>query len=407
MERNTKEWILDAAFSFYHEPLFVNVSLSQIAQRTGISKAAIFKHFKNKETLIQAMDNRLYDSVSLALEQMQGLHHDGKDIEALKSIIVFLIHHREYVFYLVCTKASLTEDAVLRELHRRGMPFLEMLYDENGSIKDMELYFRSIFVSATILIFVMWLFKDTDNEELLGYEPEDFIHSLNGLIENGMGNRSQPIADERLAELDALCRITGGEIEAEDKIFLAISRIASKSGFQDITVEKIADELGLAKSSLYSSYTNKTDLIRCSILGELQKLYAIIIRKLKAVQQSDERLYVLFQAELAYFMLRPQILFIFQALFADASLYDDKIGQGITDRRAFCAQMQKLKLLERIPDMGVPFMDELLIFSWLSVLPGVVYIHCQRNDFSPDFMRTAMRSIYHMVEFGISGKEVH
>lgn len=56
---STREKIIEKSFSFYHDPLFEDVSLSDIAQKVGITKAAIFKHFKNKEALVASMNEKI------------------------------------------------------------------------------------------------------------------------------------------------------------------------------------------------------------------------------------------------------------------------------------------------------------------------------------------------------------
>ena len=74
MAENTKERILSAAFSFYRTPCFTEISLSQIAEKVGITKAAIFKHFKNKDALKDAMKDKMYGDVAVVLKEMQQMY---------------------------------------------------------------------------------------------------------------------------------------------------------------------------------------------------------------------------------------------------------------------------------------------------------------------------------------------
>ena len=50
---NTKEKILECAFGLYEKPRMSEISLSEIAAKAGISKTAIFRHYKNKEELME------------------------------------------------------------------------------------------------------------------------------------------------------------------------------------------------------------------------------------------------------------------------------------------------------------------------------------------------------------------
>ena len=53
---NTKEKILECAFGLYEKPRMSEISLSEIAAKAGISKTAIFRHYKNKEDLMEKME---------------------------------------------------------------------------------------------------------------------------------------------------------------------------------------------------------------------------------------------------------------------------------------------------------------------------------------------------------------
>ena len=54
-KKSTKQLILEAAFSFYRRPWDQEFSMSQLAAKVGISKTAIYRHFKNREAVLEAM----------------------------------------------------------------------------------------------------------------------------------------------------------------------------------------------------------------------------------------------------------------------------------------------------------------------------------------------------------------
>ena len=96
---STRDKIIDAAFSFYRKPVFTHISLSQIAQKVGISKAAIFKHFPRKASIRQAMNARMFDGIAEVVRRMLECYQNGKRIEAMSEAVDFLVNHREYVMY--------------------------------------------------------------------------------------------------------------------------------------------------------------------------------------------------------------------------------------------------------------------------------------------------------------------
>ena len=58
---NTKQKILNAAIQLFNKDGMANVRLQQIASEVGISPGNLAYHFKNKEAVIEAMHNELYD----------------------------------------------------------------------------------------------------------------------------------------------------------------------------------------------------------------------------------------------------------------------------------------------------------------------------------------------------------
>lgn len=96
---STREKIIEKSFSFYHDPLFEDVSLSDIAQKVGITKAAIFKHFKNKEALVASMNEKIFDEIANLVRSLIDEKKTLARNHALSEVIHFLLSHREYIMY--------------------------------------------------------------------------------------------------------------------------------------------------------------------------------------------------------------------------------------------------------------------------------------------------------------------
>ena len=55
----TRDRILDAAEDVFNECGYSNTTLNEIAEAAGVTRGAIYWHFKNKEDLFQAMCLRI------------------------------------------------------------------------------------------------------------------------------------------------------------------------------------------------------------------------------------------------------------------------------------------------------------------------------------------------------------
>ena len=80
-KESTKIKILKTAFSFYKKPCLTHVSLGDIAKKAGISKAAIFKHFRNKEELLTQMEDHFFSVVAdFYLDMLNRKPEERRDI---------------------------------------------------------------------------------------------------------------------------------------------------------------------------------------------------------------------------------------------------------------------------------------------------------------------------------------
>ena len=73
---NTKQRILDEALTLFSEKGYANVFVSDIAERVGIKAPSLYKHYKNKQAIFDA----IIDEMSSKFEQQaQALSINGTD----------------------------------------------------------------------------------------------------------------------------------------------------------------------------------------------------------------------------------------------------------------------------------------------------------------------------------------
>lgn len=73
----TRERLLESALDIMSEKPFANVTLTEIAERIGLSKGAIYWHFKNKDdvlvSLIENVCGQLEETLSSNLEHLESI----------------------------------------------------------------------------------------------------------------------------------------------------------------------------------------------------------------------------------------------------------------------------------------------------------------------------------------------
>ncbi len=110
----TREHLLDAAEEAFYELGVAKTSLEEIARRAGVTRGAIYWHFRNKMDLFNAM----LDRVQLPLAELLNELSDGRDpIMALRELCIYSLsklsrnsHHRR-VYTILFHRCEFTEEA--------------------------------------------------------------------------------------------------------------------------------------------------------------------------------------------------------------------------------------------------------------------------------------------------------
>lgn len=76
---NTKEKILDEALTLFSEKGYANVFVGDIADRVGIKAPSLYKHYKNKKAIFDAIIDEMNRRFN---EQAKALQINGTDAEA-------------------------------------------------------------------------------------------------------------------------------------------------------------------------------------------------------------------------------------------------------------------------------------------------------------------------------------
>jgi AcrR family transcriptional regulator len=111
--KDTRSRILDAALELFSEHGFDGTTLQQIADRLGVTKAALYYHFRSKDDLLQA----LVTPASAGLDQMLESHEALPDTPArrrrfMEDYLDYLLLHRRLVAYMVRDLAILAHPAI-------------------------------------------------------------------------------------------------------------------------------------------------------------------------------------------------------------------------------------------------------------------------------------------------------
>lgn len=401
---NTKEKILECAFGLYEKPRMSEISLSEIAAKAGISKTAIFRHYKNKEEMMEKMREKFFEAFALMISQLDDSRkpHNLKGVEkAVRCVFDFCQNYPNYLSYFL-------QESLSDELLTEGV---NMVLLDNGInvinedvFKDKKNYVAQNMVPSffqhTLAHFLILAFCSMKDVVKIN-DIERYKTKVSELIYSGLGKKRNPISGERKSELDERCKLQLESDEKSNRFFNAFVQLMQDNRSSKITVKKIAAALGMAKSSIYSFFANKNDYLMNMLFQETERVCAILKEKSAAAKNPDEAIYIMMRTQANYFALRPQVIMLHgYFIFQEAALAPE-------DVKAFekkAAELFKSIALAGIAPAAFDFPvnnNEVLFVKWVSGLTVGFMLMGTKYNFPPEWLDFYVSTVFEMIECGI------
>ena len=178
---STRERILDVALDLFSDQGYDATSLREIAERLGVTKAALYYHFASKEDILMALHMRLHDFGKEAMAQMGdepvtiefwATILDGLVDQMLAQRKLFLMHERNQA----AMEKMHTEghDAEHEDIQNR---FRQILGDPRVSLRDRVRMAASFGVIFSGLILAKEAFTDETSAEM-GEQLRECVHNV-------------------------------------------------------------------------------------------------------------------------------------------------------------------------------------------------------------------------------------
>jgi AcrR family transcriptional regulator len=310
----TKTEIIDAAFKVWGREFYLYTSLSQVARELGVSKPALYRHFRNKQALLDAMAGRFFDDFAAWIRPVCATAMQNGDSGAVIAAIIrssaeyYARNVDMYIFSLVKTYDGRTGPLSAGEqLRARGVDMGEMhrLIKQDYSFQPliMGLLFATLIFCMAHFHKREKSFEQTPSEAAIA----DVIASANAIVESGLGFSRGEIDALDYAALERRVAGTVGGIE-DDPLLRAVAEAVAEAGPWEASMEQVARRSGLSKSSLYGHFKNKQDMLRQLFMTEFTRIIGFARQGIELSALVPEQLYLGIFSITAYLRSRPQIL---------------------------------------------------------------------------------------------------
>lgn len=403
-----RQHIIRTAFRVWGASRFTDMSLTTLSEELALTKPALYRYFKSKDELMSIMRDRCVGDYTRLSAQLVDVVEDQNLDELVHGFVelmnLFFAEQPEYAAFFVTQLIGPTglarQDlgALFQKQHEQIASAVRKQYPKAGP--------ELLAAAGQFVMFsgVFWSMIGYIDEDLL---PLDWHSRETTAIETSIARSYQvcmrglllhdSVKSPDFERVEALCRVgSDGRIES-DRILSAISDVVSEVGLFDATIERIAEKVGMSKSSLYFYFKNKDEMLTKMVQRMRMHFFDVLLKRMEQFSSVEDRLYAFLIVTAGYMLQNPELLTIahwFRAQNLDIEL------DATTRERAFNAFAFLQDALTK-GQMRASAEELVAVVSYLNL-----YVMHDAAFFRPDIstepeLHRHMRSIYTLTMGGL------
>jgi AcrR family transcriptional regulator len=309
----TREDIIQAAFKVWGRELYQTTSLTQIARELGVSKPALYRHFKDKQALLDTMYTSFFDGYARFVKPgyekalKAGTMRDSYLI-MIRTVAEYYIRNKDaFIFSLFRVYGPKEKEIMDCELRARGINMRDLACPN----PDTRTYPSKIQLCVVTLTFCMAHFHRY-SYKTGGIPSEDQICRILNKIENrivsGLDLDARRVDALDYEALEKRAAHAVYEETEENKLLQAVAEAVAGAGPWNASMEMVAKRSGLSKSGLYAHFVNKQDMLRQLFVTEFIRILNFAKAKIENSEEPEEQLYLAIVSVMRYLRSRPEIL---------------------------------------------------------------------------------------------------
>jgi len=307
----TNDDIIKAAFKVWGRDLYRTTSLAEIAIELGVSKPALYRHFKDKNALLDAMHTAFYDDCALFLkrgcEQAEAAASRQEAYLAfIKTIAEYYIRNKEaFIFSHILVYNCHERKNTVEELKNRGINFKHPVFENKTGTYPAKMQLLLVTAVFCIANFHYENFKADriPHEEMI----KAVLNRIEDLIKKGLKMDGQKISALDYERLEKQAAGLVCENKEDNALLKAVAEAVAEAGPWDASMEMVAKRSGLSKSGLYAHFKNKQDMLAQLFIAEFSKIVNFAKAQIETTEVHEEQLYLAIISIVYYLRSRPEI----------------------------------------------------------------------------------------------------
>lgn len=360
-------------------------TLAEVAARVGVSKPALYRHFKNKEEIEAVMAELFRDKLLAVIDGSDGTQKGFRLClrDFFRDNAGFLGYFMTQIFAPGCFEEGIY--GYLLGKSERVAQFHKTTEDMTKDQLDK--------VHTDILKNIVSVILASVHEPGIETMQDELLE----ILEKGLPALEAP-TDERLNELDEAAVLTPDEFGKDNRLFAAIAASVKQHGFAGTTTERIAEKMGITKSSLYFYYPTKDAMFEELMKTEHDMLLSLCAPRILAGKTLTEQLYSLMAVTANYLVMRPDIHPVFNWIRFESIRENQRKGPHKHDDPPLLDGFRVHDLFpEDTPEAKRRVMA---LIKWFSILTISTVLQGDRKKDSPEQVRNKVRLIFRSALLG-------
>lgn len=332
--RLTRERIIEAAFVAWGRALFVKTSLNLVARELGVTKPALYRHFRSKEDLLAAMEadyaERLREYVTEPFRNFDAPADCSSAAELLAAraeayiravFSLFEDYPYHYLFYVRnLMKRSRQAAGPASQAIREHDAVLVAAIDGCGpALPEPTLLMAARYAAAAAAFWTTDHYRREMGPPVATREFRPETVRLTAaeratVIDRGARHIARGFMpttpDLDWEAVERIAWIRSDEIPERHYVLTAITETVLDVGYSAATIERIAEHAGLSKSGLYHYFRNRDDMLAQTLIDAQQHFAGLARIRFGQLGTHAERLYGLFVMIASYARHDPSSLIV-------------------------------------------------------------------------------------------------
>ena len=412
--------ILAAAFRVWGREAYKKMSLTEVASELGVTKPALYRHFRNKDQLLGAMHTAFFDRYANAMktafpEGLIGMNGSApKILRLLETLAEFFGARPEDLAFMFARimRYNNVEKVFPTELAARGIQIEDPIRLETDS-SDQGRNRTQMAVGTCFFMVALFHLDRMDRQPMAPMHQNELsalVASILDLASHGLGQKSGvagpasaviPTVD--YPALEAMARLTELETAAPDGLLPAVAAVVAEVGSWNASMDMVAKRSGLSKSGLYSHFKSKEDMLLRLFSVEFDRITEALARRLDGTNllanTPAERLYLAMATAAGYLLARPDILVALDWLRMQRLGVPDLLPSRLLELFSFLREKDsELRLVNGSLSLTVRW----ILFLTIHQLMGCA-VNTENTDHTDVLAAGRLRNLHQFLLFGLMG----